>query len=768
MTYKYKIDGIDCAACAKELEEEISEIDGVSQCTLTFGVHSHLSYEYAGEDAVKAEAQMRKIIEDDQDHPVITKETASAEKSYKYCIKNIDCVDCANELAEKTARINGVTHAEADFINQTLTFTCSPKEHSRIAGEMMAMIAKEEPSVEVSEFSIEKKEDEEETEGKGMLVRLIIGAVLFTAGMLTSGTVQIVLSLASYFLLGYDVIFKALRNMGRGQLFDENFLMTVATIAAIYLHDWREAAGVMLFYQIGEYFQDLAVARSRKSIGDLMDIRPEFAMVQENGEYIKKEPEEVNVGDIIRVKPGEKIPLDGIVLNGSSSLDTASLTGESKPRDVDVNDEVISGSVNQTGVLEIRVTKEYGESTVAKILNLVENSDSHKAPQEKFITKFSKYYTPIVVFSAIAVMIVVGILYQDINVGVARACTFLVISCPCALVISIPLSFFAGIGGLSSRGVLVKGADVIDSLAKVEQVIMDKTGTLTSGKFAVEEVLHAADREQTIQDAAAAEHFSNHPIAAGIKQAYHGTFTDAEIQDVKEIPGRGLQITRNGDVILAGNAKLMKEQNIACEEENTDGTLVYVAKNGVYEGCLVLRDQLKEDSVQAVKELQADGRKCIIVSGDNQNITDQIGKKLGVDQSVGGCLPEDKVSTVQKFMKNGLTAFVGDGVNDAPVIHTADVGFAMGGLGSDAAIEAADVVLMDDSPSKISLAITSSKRILQIANENIYGAIIIKVATLILGALGIANMWMAIFADTGVAMICVLNSMRLLYIARKK
>ena len=499
-----------------------------------------------------------------------------------------------------------------------------------------------------------------------------------------------------------------------------------------------------------------------------MDIRPEFAMVQENGEYVKKEPEEVNVGDIIRVKPGEKIPLDGVVLTGSSSLDTASLTGESKPRDVDVNDEVISGSVNQTGVLEIRVTKEYGESTVAKILNLVENSETHKAPQEKFITKFAKYYTPIVVFSAIVVGIGVGLMYQDFNIGIERACTFLVISCPCALVISIPLSFFAGIGGLSSRGVLVKGADVIDSLAKVEQVIMDKTGTLTSGKFAVEEVLHAKDSQQIIEDAAAAEHFSNHPIAQGIKEAAKTVLDEKEITDVKEIPGRGLQVKWRGEEILAGNYKLMQENQIACEEETTDGTLVYVAKNGVYEGCLVLRDQLKPDSLQAIQELQADGRRCIIVSGDNQTITDVIGKKLGVDQAIGGCLPEDKVRTVQDIMKNGMSAFVGDGVNDAPVIHSADVGFAMGGLGSDAAIEAADVVLMDDAPSKISLAITSSKRILRIANENIYGAIIIKVLTLIFGALGIANMWWAIFADTGVAMICVLNSMRLLFIARRK
>lgn len=689
---------------------------------------------------------------------------------YKYKIEGIDCASCADSLAEKTNKIDGVLHAQADFMHQTLSFECEPKDKERVTDAMRTMIAREEPDVVFRETEKikEKEEEEEEEEGKYMLQRLVVGAVLFVISLFLQGIPQIVVALASYFILGYDVIWKAIRNMGKGQLFDEHFLMSFATFAAIYLKDWKEAAGVMLFYQIGEYFQDKAVERSRKSIGDLMDIRAEFAMVKENGTYVKKTPEEVQVDDIIRVKPGEKVPVDGIVVSGASSLDTASLTGESKPRDVDVNDEVISGSVNQTGVLEIRVTKEYGESTVAKILNLVENSETHKAPQEKFITKFAKYYTPIVVFSAIAVVIIVGLVYHDFNMGIERACTFLVISCPCALVISIPLSFFAGIGGLSSRGVLVKGADVIDSLAKVEQVIMDKTGTLTSGKFAVEEVLHAKDSQQIIEDAAAAEHFSNHPIAQGIKEAAKTALDEKEITDVKEIPGRGLQVKRRGEEILAGNYKLMQENQIVCEEETTDGTLVYVAKNGVYEGCLVLRDQLKPDAMQAIQELQADGRRCIIVSGDNQTITDVIGKKLGVDQAIGGCLPEDKVRTVQDIMKNGMSAFVGDGVNDAPVIHSADVGFAMGGLGSDAAIEAADVVLMDDAPSKISLAITSSKRILRIANENIYGAIIIKVLTLIFGALGIANMWWAIFADTGVAMICVLNSMRLLFIARRK
>lgn len=766
---QFVVEGIDCAACARELEEEIGKLPGVSNCTLEFGIKSKLNYDVETSLVATTESKMRKIIEDDQQNPIITKVSTDKEKTYKFNITDIDCADCANELAEACLKIDGVKSCEADFMNQLLIVKCDPKEKQRIATEMKEVISKAEPDVKFSEYVKEKKKvQDEEVNDKVMLIRLVVGALLFIGAALSSGVVSIVLSLGAYLLLGYDVLVKAVRNMGRGQLFDEHFLMAIATLAAIYQKEWKEAAGVMLFYQIGEYFQDLAVRRSRKSIGELMDIRPDYAMVKRDDEYVKVDPDEVSIGEIIRVKPGERVPLDGKVISGSSSLDTASLTGESKLRDVDAGDEVISGSVNETGVLEIEVTKEYGESTVAKILELVENNDSTKAEHEKFITKFSKYYTPIVVFLAIAVALFVGIFMGDFNEGIRRACTFLVISCPCALVISIPLSFFAGIGGLSSRGVLVKGANVIDDLAKVKQVIMDKTGTLTSGTFAVEEVVGAEDKETLIKDAAYAEHFSNHPIAQGVKDAYQGTIKDEEVSDVQEVAGRGLSVKVDGKEILAGNYKLMKEKGIDCKEEQSTGTLVYVAKDGKYEGCLVLRDQLKKDAKEAIEDLHKEGKKCIIVSGDNQEITDSVGKELGVDQAIGGCLPEDKVNTVKNFMKDGMTAFVGDGVNDAPVITMADVGFAMGALGSDAAIEAADVVLMDDSPSKISLAISASKRILFIANENIYGAITIKVLTLIFGALGIANMWWAIFADTGVAMLCVLNSLRLLHIARKK
>ena len=583
----FVVDGIDCANCAKELEEEIGKLDGVSNCSLEFGIHSKLNYDVAPSLMSTVESKMRKIIEDDQEHPIIKKVSQEIDRTYKFNITNIDCADCANELAEETMKIIGVKSCDADFMNQLLIVKCSPKDKSRIASEMKAMIAKNEPEVEFSEYKKEEKKIVEEKEDHTMMIRLIIGAALFGCSMFMQGLLQIVLALAAYLVLGYDVLIKAVRGIGRGQLFDEHFLMSIATLAAIYQQEWKEAAGVMLFYQIGEYFQDLAVRRSRKSIGELMNIRPDYAMVKRNDGYEKVDPEDVLIDEIIRVKPGERIPLDGMIVSGSSSLDTASLTGESKLRDVDAGDEVISGSVNETGVLEIQVTKEYGESTVAKILDLVENNDANKAEHEKFITKFSKYYTPIVVFLAIAVALVVGIAFGDFNEGIRRACTFLVISCPCALVISIPLSFFAGIGGLSSRGILVKGANVIDDLAKVKQVIMDKTGTLTSGKFAVEEVLSAVDKEQLIKDAAYAEHFSNHPIAQGIKEACQAEIHDEEVTNVQEIAGRGLSVQVNGEEILAGNYKLMNEKGIQCEEETSTGTLVYVAKNGVYEGCLV-------------------------------------------------------------------------------------------------------------------------------------------------------------------------------------
>jgi Cd2+/Zn2+-exporting ATPase len=767
-TYRFNIENIDCAACACELQEEIAGLKGVEECHLDFGVVSKLQYICEEKDSDAAEREMRKAVEEDQKNPVITAVQEKGLKEYVYTVRPIDCAACAEKLSAEIAKIDGVESCQADFMHDKMRIVLKAREKDRIEKEIRETVQKDEPE---ASFSIWKKEEKiEKAENTyAMLYRLIAGSILFALGMLIKGSWSLFLSLAAYAVLGYDVVYAAFRNIGRGQLFDEHFLMTIATFAAMYLNDWKEAAGVMLFYQIGEYLQELAVRRSRRSIGDLMNIRPDSAWVNRDGEYVQVSPEEVRIGEIIRVKPGERVPLDGMVIKGASSLDTASLTGESKPRDVDEGDRVISGAVNQTGVLEIRTEKEYGDSTVARILELVENSDSSKSEPEKFITKFSRYYTPAVVGLAAITAIAVGILTGDFHEGIYRGCTFLVISCPCALVISIPLSFFAGIGGLSSQGILVKGANVIDILASVDQVVLDKTGTLTSGKFGLEDVLHTDNKENTVMIAAYAEHFSNHPIAEGIRQAYGKKIKDDEIESTEEIAGRGILAHVNGKEILAGNYKLMQDKRIACEEEDEAGTLVYTAEDGVYKGCLVLRDQLKEDACEAVKQLHRENKKVMIVSGDNQEITNQIAAKLKVDSALGGCLPEDKVNALREMKKKGeITAFAGDGVNDAPVLANADVSFAMGALGSDAAIEAADVVIMDDKPSKISLAIRSARHILLIANENIYGAISIKVLVLILGALGYASMWMAILADTGVAMICVLNSMRLLHISRKQ
>ena len=797
-TYKFEITGIDCANCAAKLESKIVKIEGISNVVLNF-MNSSLTYDCDHDEGKRIEEEVRALAAKEEPDAVITskghkhhhhhheedhhghdhgehdhheEEVKYSARTKKYSAVGIDCADCAAKLEGKIEKIQGISNAHISFMNSILVFDCDDDDLERIEKEIIEIFAREEPDARVSRFETAERTKSaviEEKEDKSMLYRLIAGAVIFISGMLVSGTASTVLVLAAYVVLGWDVLYKAVKGIGRGQLFDEHFLMAVATLAAMYLKEFREAAGVMLFYQIGEYFQDLAVAKSRKSIGELMDIRPDSAVVRRYGEWKETDPDDVRINETILVKPGERVPLDGIVTKGSSSLDTSSLTGESKPRDVDPGDEVISGSVNQTGVLEIRVTKEYGDSTVARILDLVENQESRKSSQENFITKFSRVYTPAVVISAIIVAIAVSLMGYGAEEGIRRACTFLVISCPCALVISIPLSFFAGIGGLSSRGILVKGANLVEPLANVEQIVMDKTGTLTSGHFAVEEVI-AEDsmKEKLLEDGAYAESFSNHPIAIGVREAY-GKQTDRSlVSDVKEIAGRGMKVVYGGKEVLAGNWKLMQENGIDCEEITSAGTHVYVAADGVYEGCLVLRDQLKEDAAEAIRELKQAGKKCIIISGDNQAVTDSAAAKLGADQAYGECLPEDKVRIIREIMKNGKTAFVGDGVNDAPVLTAADTGFAMGAMGSDAAIEAADVVIMDDQPSKIALAITSAKRILRIANQNIYGAIAVKLLTLAAGAFGLANMWMAIFADTGVAMLCVMNSMRLLRIARKK
>ena len=765
MEYQYRVVGIDCADCAAELAEEIRKIEGVLSADIHF-MQQKLYFTCDEEKHSAIEQKVFDIIHDDEPDAVITALYDETKHLFKFNIKNIDCADCANEIAEKAMEIEGVEHAEADFMHAILRVQFATSEYTRIENALREMIAREEPKVEFSRYYAEQKvEKKEDHSTQMMIVRLVLGASLFGLSFILTGIISNISTLVAYIILGYDVIYKAFNNLRRGKLLDENFLMTIATFAALYLSDWKEATGVMLFYQIGEFFQDLAVDHSRKSIAALMDIRPDYASVQSGTEFIKVDPTEVQIGEIIQVKPGERIPLDGIVVSGSSSLDTASLTGESNLRDVDVDDEVISGVVNTSGVLLIRTTKEFAQSTVSRILSIIEENNETKSKQEKFITKFSHYYTPTVVALAVLVAIVVSLATGDMNEGIYRACTFLVISCPCALVISIPLSFFAGIGGLSMHGIMLKGANYVEKIAEIRTIVFDKTGTLTTGQFEVSQLLDSLDDTKLMKLAAYAESYSNHPIAKAIQYTYQNEVDQTKISDMQEIAGRGISITLENHQVLVGNYKMMVENGVDCKQYKEPGTYVYVAEDRRFLGCILLKDTIKKDAASAINHLKRN-HACMMVSGDAEEICQEVGKELGINSIYGGCLPEDKITCVNTVKQNGVVAFVGDGVNDVPVMRTADIGFAMGSLGSDAAIEAADVIITDDNLNKIDTTIQQAKRIIRIANQNIFFAIAIKVLALVLGALGIANMWMAIFADTGVAILCVINAVRLLRIKK--
>lgn len=602
---------------------------------------------------------------------------------------------------------------------------------------------------------------------KKKLICIIVAAVLLAAGIIIKHTIGgpavIVLLIPAYVIVGYGPIIKAAKNISHGQIFDENFLMAIATVGAIALGEYDEAVAVMLFYQIGEFFEDYAVDKSRKSVAALMDIRPDFAVVLKDDREETVDPYDVNIGDIVLVKPGEKIPLDGTVIEGNSSIDTSSLTGEALPKDVEAGDEVISGCINLSGVIKIKVTSMFEESTVSKILEMVENASSRKAPVENFITKFAKYYTPVVVFSAVALAIIPPLVIADatFSTWIYRALLFLVVSCPCALVISIPMSFFSGIGAASARGVLVKGGNYLQILSKVNTVIFDKTGTLTTGKFKVDKIC-GDNPDELLALAAACEQYSNHPIAVSIKEAYKGDIYTAD--DVQEIAGRGIKATIDGKEVYAGNAKLMHELNISNLPEVTGTTLVHLAYSDKYLGYISVTDTIKEDTAEGLKALKDIGvTDLVMLTGDNRETAEVVAEQAGITEVHANLLPEDKVAIAEQIIDKGrITAFVGDGVNDAPVLARVDAGIAMGGLGSAAAMEAADVVIMDDNPKKISLAIRIGRKTVRLAKENIWFALIVKLLVLVLGALGLVNMWAAVFADVGVAVIAIANSMRAL------
>lgn len=605
------------------------------------------------------------------------------------------------------------------------------------------------------------------------MVKVIISGILFAIGMIArfpSEWINKGIFIVSYIIIGYEVLKEAIEHILKGKVFDENFLMSVATLGALAIGEYPEAVAVMLFYQIGELFEDYAVDKSRKSISELMDIRPDYANVIKNDKEEKISPYDVKIGDVIIVKPGEKVPLDGKIIDGSSMLDTKALTGESVPRVVKVNDKILSGCINQDGVLKIKVTTEFKESTVSKILDLVENASSKKSKSEKFITKFAKYYTPIVVIIAILLAIFPPILIKGaiFTEWLYRALTFLVVSCPCALVISIPLSFFGGIGGASKHGVLIKGSNYLEALANTEIVAFDKTGTLTKGVFNVQKVFPVnITEEELIEIAAIAEVYSNHPIAKSVKIAYGKDIDKNKVIETKEISGKGIYTNIDGKEILIGNKKLMEENNIKYKEFNAVGTHIYVAVNKEFMGTILISDEIKEDSKIAMSELKVNGiKKIVMLTGDKKEVADDVGKKLQIDSVHSELMPEGKVKKIEEMIKtkseNGKLAFVGDGINDAPVLALSDIGIAMGALGSDSAIEAADVVIMTDEPSKIAKAIKISRKTMRIVKENIVFAIFVKIFILILSALGITNMWWAVFADVGVTIIAILNSFRIL------
>ena len=613
---------------------------------------------------------------------------------------------------------------------------------------------------------------------KKMLIRIIIAAVLIVVFSLlpAEGYLRFGLFMIPYLVIGYDILKKAFKGILNKQVFDENFLMAVATVGAILLGDYSEGVAVMLFYQIGELFQSYAVGKSRRNISELMDIRPDYANIEKDGTLEQVDPDEVEIGTIIVVQPGEKVPIDGVITEGTSTLNTSALTGESLPRDAKAGDEVISGCINMTGLLKIRTTKEFGESTVSKILELVENSSSRKSKSENFISKFAKYYTPAVCYGALALAfippIVLLIMGKPAMWGdwIYRALTFLVISCPCALVISIPLSFFAGIGGASNQGILVKGSNYLETLAQTKYVVFDKTGTMTQGVFEVSGIHHSEmPDEKLLEYAALAECSSSHPISKSLQKAYGKPIDRNRVTDIEEISGNGVIAKVDGVSVAAGNTKLMDRLGIAYQDCHHVGTVVHMAVDGKYAGHILISDIIKPHAKEAITELKKAGiSKTVMLTGDSKRVADQVAKELGIQEVYSELLPADKVSKVeellhQKSEKNKL-AFVGDGINDAPVLSRADIGIAMGALGSDAAIEAADIVLMDDDPLKISKAIKIARKCIRIVYENIYFAIGIKILCLILGALGIANMWMAIFADVGVMIIAVLNAIRTLFV----
>jgi len=712
--------------------------------------------------------------------------TAIEKVKRSFELDGLDCSNCAMKIEGNIQKIQGVESCSVSFATKTLTMEMPKNQEQELVELATRTIKQLEPHIHVIDKQERKsrnyQSDSEEhghshdhgaSNTKRMIIRLLIGSALLSVGLWAplTGTYELAAFLAAYLVIGGDILLRSARNISRGRVFDENFLMSIATIGAFAIQQYPEGVSVMLFYQLGELFQSIAVNRSRKSISELMNIRPEYANLKMGNDTKKVSPEDVQVGQLIVIKPGERVPLDGTVIEGYSAMDTSALTGESVPREAEPGQEILSGFINKNGVLTVEVTKVFGESTVSKILDLVENASSKKAPTENFITKFAKYYTPVVVIIAVLLAVVPPLLLTGATFSewIYRALVFLVISCPCALVVSIPLGFFGGIGAASRNGVLVKGSNYLEALNDVKIVVFDKTGTLTKGVFTVSSIHpeNGLTKDELLQYAAYAEMHSNHPIAHSIRTAYGAELDESRIAAYNEISGHGIQVQVEGKEVLAGNSKLMDKEQIPYSVSAELGTIVYVAIDTQYAGCLVISDEVKQDSNKAIQALKSLGiRKTVMLTGDLKTVGEKVGQQLGIDEVRAELLPQNKVEEIEKLdqqkHKREKIAFVGDGINDTPVLARADVGIAMGGLGSDAAIEAADIVIMTDEPSKLASAIHIAKRTRTIVWQNIVFAMGVKGLFLLLGAFGVASMWEAVFADVGVTVLAVINAMRVL------
>ena len=776
------LDGLNCAHCAEVINEKVRNLEEIESSNLNFinkTLTINIYLKYNQEEVIE---KVKNIVDDTEPGLTINvKELKSKSRKKELILNGLNCAHCAEVICEKVDKLEEVESANLNFINKVLTINLTSEANSRETLEKAIKIINDtEPGLDIQikdNKTINKKEETsvEKDNSKKDLIKLIIGAMVYILGIyeIATGKTSIlnnIIFILAYIVIGGDVLIKAIKNIGKGQIFDENFLMSIATIGALAIGESAEAVGVMLFYKLGEYLQAKAVGKSRKSIAELMEIRPDYANLKLGTDIKVVSPYDVEVGDLIVVKPGEKIPLDGTVVDGISMIDTSALTGESLLREVGVGEEVLSGFINKNSVLTVRVDKEFEESTVSKILDLVENASSKKSKTENFISKFSKYYTPIVVISALVIAIVPPIIIPGayFNDWFYRGLIFLVVSCPCALVLSIPLSFFSGIGYASKQGILIKGSSYLEVLRSVDTVVFDKTGTLTKGVFDVTAINTVGiSEDELLRYAAIAEVNSNHPIAKSIVNHLNGEIELDKITNYEEIAAHGIKVEYDGQYILAGNEKLMMTENILFSKAKEVGTIVYISVNKRYRGYIVISDEIKEDSKEAIEYLRRIGiKEIVMLTGDNKAVADDIASKLNLDKVFSNLLPTDKVSKLEELYEGrdekSKIAFVGDGINDAPVLARADVGIAMGGLGSDAAIEAADVVLMTDEPSKIGKAIEISKKTNKIVWQNIIFALSIKIIVMILGAGGVATMWEAIFADVGVALIAVINAMRVM------